>query len=250
MTILQERQFPHLMEQLKLALKAQGLRNRDIAQRLGVSLATVKRWLTSDGINTRHLEDLCNLAKIDLLELLASSGKNAPGKIDQFTPSQERALGDDARLFFVFFSLLNGLSAEECRRELQLSAGSMDRILKQLSRLALIDVISSNHVRILTTRNVSWRKDGPLGKYSKPQLSFVDVRTGAEGALYMTHFVRLTEAGKAQVRYLMEELREEISRIARADRLDDTHARTWYGALFFVRPLDMNAIRASMAKTP
>jgi len=248
MTISHERQFPLLIEKLKLQLKAQGLRQRDIAQKLGVGLATVKRWLAGDGLTTQRLEDLCNLAKVDLFDLVVSSAEGDPGKTDRFTPSQEQALAENPKLFFVFFSLLNGLSPEDCQHELQLSAGAMEKSLQQLTRLGLIDVTSRGRVRLLTTRKVSWRKDGPLSKYWEPQQSFVDIQGGTHGALYMTDFVRLTEAGEAQVRYLMEELRREIDRIARSDRYEVGHGRTWYGLLFFARPLNMNSIRASMAK--
>jgi transcriptional regulator with XRE-family HTH domain len=249
MSISHGRQFPPLLEKLKLHLKAQGLRQRDIAQKLGVGLATVKRWLAGDGLTTQRLEELCDLAKIDLIDLVIANSDSVSGLADEFTPTQERALAANAKLFFVFFSLLNGLTPEECQRELQIPATTVEKTLQQLARLGLIDITSRARVRVLTARNVAWRKDGPLSKYWEPQQSFVDIKSGTHGALYMSNFVRLTEAGEAQVRHLMHELRDEIDRIARSDRYESTHERTWHGVLFLVRPLNMGAIRASLAKS-
>jgi len=93
---------------------------------------------------------------------------------------------------------------------------------------------------------VSWRKDGPVAKHFEARQSFVDV-ANAEDALAMSDFVRLTDAAVVQIRRLTEELRREIHRIAQVDRHDTTLERTWYGVLFFARPLNMPAIRSSMS---
>jgi transcriptional regulator with XRE-family HTH domain len=246
MAFSQDRQFPLLMDNLKLHLKAQGLRQRDIADRLGVGLATVKRWLAGDGLTTRRLEDLCDLAKIELFELVEMTARGHSGKAERFTPSQERALGKDPRLFFIFFSLLNGWPPEECERELRISSQTMQAQLQMLVRLGLIDVLSGGRIRVLTTRMVSWRKDGPVAKHFEARQSFVDVEN-AEDALTMSDFVRLTETAVVQVRRLTEELRREIHRIAQVDRHDPDLERTWYGVLFFARPLNMPAIRSSIS---
>jgi transcriptional regulator with XRE-family HTH domain len=149
MPLSHDRQFPLLIENLKLHLKAEGLSQRDIAERLGVGLATVKRWLAGEGLTTRRLEDLCDLAGIELFELVESTGRARTARSDRFTPSQERALGKDARLFFIFFSLLNGWPPEDCERELWLSPGTMQGQLQTLSRLGLIDLLSGGRIRVL-----------------------------------------------------------------------------------------------------
>jgi transcriptional regulator with XRE-family HTH domain len=246
MPLSQDRQFPLLIESLKLHLKAQGLRQSDIAARLGVGLATVKRWLAGDGLTTRRLEDLCELANVSLFDLVESVGRTHSARQTQFTPTQERALGRDGRLFFIFFSLLNGWPPGDCERELGISHQTMQAQLESLARLGLIDLLAGGRMRVLTTRTVAWRKDGPLAKYFEARKSFLDVER-ADVALSMSDFVRLTDAGVAQVRRLTDELRREIHRIAQTDRQDSALERTWYGMLFFARPLNMAAVRASIS---
>lgn len=248
MPLSHDRQFPLLLENLRQHLKAEGLRQKDIAARLGVGLATVKRWLAGEGLTTSRLEDLCDLAKIELFELVESVGRTHAAKQDRFTPNQERVLGRDPRLFFIFFSLLNGWPPEECERELGISHEVMQSELQMLVRLGLIDLLSGGRVRVLTTRTVSWRKDGPLARHFAARRSFVDVRD-AEDALYMSDFVRLSDAGIVELRRLMDEARREIHRIAQSDRRDTSVERSWYGILFFARPLNMDAIRRSISET-
>jgi transcriptional regulator with XRE-family HTH domain len=246
MPLSHDRQFPLLLENLKLHLKAEGLRQKDIAERLGVGLATVKRWLAGEGLTTSRLEDLCDLAKIELFELVEAVGRARAAKQERFTPNQERVLGRNPRLFFIFFSLLNGWPPEDCERELGISHETMQAELQMLVRLGLIDLLGGGRVRVLTARTVSWRKDGPLARHFEARRSFVDVGD-AEDALYMSDFVRLSEAGIIQLRRLMDEARREIHRIAQSDRRDPDLERTWHGVLFLARPLNMEAIRRSIS---
>src|ERR1700759_5576958 len=142
-----DRQFPALIDNLKLHLKAQGLRQRDIADRLGVGLATGKRWRAGEGLTTKRLEDLCDLAKIELFELVEMTARSHSGKAERFTPSQERALGRDPRLFFIFFSLLNGWPPEDCERELAISHQTMNGELQRLGRRRPVDTPSGGGAR-------------------------------------------------------------------------------------------------------
>ena len=242
------RQFPQLIEALKAQLKAQGLRQRDIADRLGVGLATVKRWLAGDGLTTQRMEDLCDLAKISLVELVEAAAREPADRSTQFSPSQERALAEDSRLFFVFFSLLNGWPTEDCERELALDPDTMQTILRRLVRLGLVDVLPGGRVRVLTVREVAWRQNGPLSKNFAARRDFVE-RGGDAQDLHMSDFVKLSAAGLNEVRDLLEELRREIHRVARADRHRTASSRTWQGLLFLVHPLRMDAIRATMSGT-
>lgn len=240
------RQFPLLIETLKAQLKAQGLTQRDVAGRLGVGLATVKRWLAGEGLTTQRMEDLCDLAKISLMELVEAAAREPPDRITKFSPSQERALAEDPQLFFIFFSLLNGWPPEDCESELGIPSERMQPLLKRLVRLGLIDILPGGRVRALTVREVAWRQDGPLSKNFAARKDFVE-RGGGADSLYISDFIKLSAAGLNEMRDLLAEMRREIHRIARADRHRVAQHRSWQGLLFLVQPLKMDAIRAMMS---
>lgn len=217
--------------------------------RLGIGLATAKRWLSGEGLTTASFEELCSLAGVELFDLVEAVGRKQSGLIERFSATQERALGRDPRLFFIFFSLLNGWPLQDCERELRISAGTMASKLQMLARLGLIDLLPAGRIRILASRTVAWSKDGPVAKYFEARKSFIDADE-ADEALAMSDFVRLTQSGVQQVRRLTDQVRREIYRIAQSDRSDPIQDRTWYGVLFYARPLNMDAIRASMADEP
>lgn len=245
-----ERQLPGLLRALKVQLRASGLRQRDLAARLGVGFSTVKRWLTGDGLDAQRLEDLCELAGISLAELVELAAHELPDRITQFTPHQEQVLARDPCLFFLFFSLLNGRSAAECALELDISSADLVAMLQQLAHLALIRVYPDARLRVLAARDISWRKSGPLARHFEIRKRFVDISMRDADTLYMPDFFRLSSHGVAQVNQLCESFRRELHRIADADQRAGAGDLTWHGALFLMRPLDMKAIRTSLNAAP
>lgn len=279
------RQFPLILAALKAELKARGLRQRDVAEKLGVGLATVKRWLAGDGLSTSHLEDLCELAGVDLLDLIAAAAQPASALIDRFTPHQEQTLAQNPQLFFSFFSLLNGWSTADCQAELEISAQQMAQLQQQLVRLGLIDQRADGRLRLLATRDITWRKNGPLAKYFAVTKTFTDFDPRRDHAVHMADFVRLSPAGVERVAALVAQLRGELHRIAADDQQVELNQQAeqrkeaaldggarqaaarqqkagkqkatqkgtgagfvWHGILFLLRPLDMKNIRSALAK--
>lgn len=242
-----ERQFPQVLALLKAELKARGLRQRDVAERLGVALATVKRWLAGDGLTVERLEELCALAGLDLFDLVATAAQRAHTLLDRFTPHQEQVLAQNPQLFFTFFSLLNGWPVDECRAELRIAQDHMQRLLQQLERLGLIDLRPDGRIRLLATRAITWRKNGPLAKYFAVTRTFVDFDPRRDHAVHMADFVRLSPVGVERVANLVAQLRRELHRIAEEDQKNTDSSFVWHGLLFLLRPLDMTNIRRTLA---
>src|SRR3984885_6385641 len=66
-------EIPLLLRALKSQLKARGLLYHDVAEKLGVSETTVKRYLTGHSLTVEILEDLCGVVDIRLSDLLVIS---------------------------------------------------------------------------------------------------------------------------------------------------------------------------------
>ncbi len=237
-----------LLENLRFHLKARGLRQQDVADRLGVGLATVKRWLSGESLNFRRLEELCELANVELYDLISTTENSNSRKQTKLTPTQERALGSDQVLFFLFFALLHDCPVEDCMRDLSLTREEMTEALGKLERLGLLDIRSPNRVRMLTIRDVTWRENGPMAIHFKARKSFV-VEPASSDMISTAAFVPLSSESLEKIRALMEENRREVQRIGYS-RQTAGQDRTWYGVLFFARPLDMHGIRKRSEKRP
>jgi len=243
-----DRQSPQLLTALKAALRAQGIRQRDVAERLGVGLATVKRWLAGNGLTLERLEDICFIAGIDLLDLIATIPASGPPLLERFTPHQEQVLSQNPPLFFLFFSLLNGWPPEECRRELRLPAERMAALLAELQRLGLIASRPGGRLRLLASRDITWRQRGPLAKYFAVTKTFIDFDPLRDHAVYMADFLRLSPAGVEHVATRVAQLRRELHRIAEEDQKNRDGQFIWHGLLMLARPLNMANIRAALAR--
>ncbi len=246
MSLSDRSQVKALLESLRFHLKARGLRQQDVADRLGVGLATVKRWVSGESLSLRHLEELCELANVELYDLIMTTENSTSRKQTKFTPSQERVLGTDQMLFFLFFALLNDWPIDDCMRDMSLSEQEMKEALLRLERLGLLDIRAADRVRMLTTRDVSWRADGPIARYFRAQGSFV-TETGSADVISTAAFVPLCADSLVKMRTLMDENRREVQRIANSGHAARQN-RTWYGVLFFARPLNMNGLRTRIEK--
>ena len=241
MSVSGRSQVNALLENLRFHLKARGLRQQDVADRMGVGLATVKRWLSGESLNFKRLEELCELANVELYDLISTTENSNSRKQTKFTPTQERALGNDQVLFFLFFALLHDWPVEDCMRDLSLTREEMNEALGKLERLGLLDIRSPDRVRMLTIRDVAWRENGPIAIHMKARGSFV-IEPITPEMISSSAFVPLCSESVAKVRALMEENRREVERIAYSRRTS-RRDRTWYGVLFYARPLDLRGIR-------
>ncbi|MCG3169354.1 MAG: hypothetical protein CALGDGBN_00872 [Pseudomonadales bacterium] len=243
------RQLPALLRILKAQLRAAGLRQQDVADRLGVGVSTVKRWLGGGGLDASRLEDLCELAGLSLAELVELATTEQPGKLVHFTPHQEEMLARDQRLFILFFALLNGRTRAQCTLELRVAGSELDRLLETLAHLGLIRLLPGGQMRVLAERWIAWRPTGPLARQFKLRRSFLDQRVPDEDALYMPDFFPLSARGVGNVRLLCEQFRRDLHRIAEVDQNSAGERTRWHGTVFLLRPLDMTPIRAAF-ETP
>ena len=228
---------------LKQALHREGVRNRDIAERLGVGIATVKRWLSGQGLTVDRLEDLCELASLTMAELVEQA--SAPNVSIHLTLRQERELIAEDLLGFLFFSLLNGWPPDVFQREFEVSDELMSDYLNRLWRLGLIELSGSGRVRPMTGRRIIWRPGGPMARHFEKHIKplFVGMDFGAPDALYVSDIAKLSPAGVRQIASLMERVRIEFRQIADADRKDTATTRQWHALLFLARPLELSAVR-------
>ena len=226
---------------LRRALKARGLRVREVAEAVGVAEPTLWRWLRGDGLTLDRLDQICALAGLDLRDLLALGEEDRP---DSFTLAQERVLAADRGLALVFFAILEGAQRGELERRIGLPPARLDAHLERLKRIGLIEQRGSGRIRPGVRRSVRWRRGGPLAtsfeRTVKPHLLSIDF--GLPDAIYVSDMVAMSAAGRARVHALFEALREDIHRIAEQERVAYLDGQDWSGVLMMVHPLDLEGL--------
>lgn len=233
-----------LLAVLRRHLRAEGWRARRIAGALAVSEPTIKRWLAGRGLTLDRLEALAGLCALSLADLVRESEAPPPHLANELTLAQEKALSDDILLSFLFIAILNGESWEELARDLAIPNAAMQTMLDRLYKLALIDRLPGGRVRTRVNPHIVWRKL-PMRRQFELQMKrqFLAMDFSADGAIYGSTVIKLSEAGAAQMAEMIERHRRELSALAAADRAESHLPRNWHAVLSAARPLDLAQLR-------
>lgn len=235
---------------LKSALRDSGWTSPRLSHKFDVSIATVKRWLSGQGLTLERLEALAGLAGITLAELADSGDHAAHALSQQLTLAQESALSEDSMLSLLFIVLLAGEGWDEFERDFDLPDGTVRSLLARLEKLALIDLLPGGNIRVKVDRGVLWRKTPLRQRFEtemKPQfvaMDFADPR-----AVYASELVKLSDAGAARVAEMIERHRRELQDLALKDRREAVLPRHWHAVLFASRPLDESRLAGPTVQT-
>ena len=222
---------------LKRLLKARGLKYVDVARALDLSEATVKRQLSRGPIELERLDRLCEWLEIDLFEL-ARLARRAAQAAPQLTLAQETALAAEPRLLMVFHLLCNDWNVAAIRAEFGLSAPQTVKLLTQLDRLALIDLLPGDEVRLRVPRDVHWRNPGPVRqRYAQVATGeFLRDAFGERHALLRLEVKELGDASLALLRRRLDRLAAEFNEMAEMDASLPERQRRSVGMLLALRP--------------
>lgn len=228
---------------LKRFLRSRGVTYAQLASRLDLSEASVKRVLSRGPITLDRLDAICVALDLDFQELARMSRQHT--KADQdLTPEQESALADDAKLLAVFSLLLNDWSAAEICAEYAISAIECVRLLSRLDRLGLIALQPGNRVKLNTARRMVWRKSGPIRKrYESSVLREFFASDFADQGEALRFEVR--ELGSASLSVLqrrMQRLAEEFNELADLDASLPAQERRSVGFAGAIRPWVFSAL--------
>jgi len=89
-----------LVETLKRVLKGQGITYAQVAERLRLSEASVKRMFSRRDFTLQRLEDVCRIAGLDFGELAREAAGDS-ARITQLSVEQEREIVSDPKMLMV-----------------------------------------------------------------------------------------------------------------------------------------------------
>ena len=153
-----------LVDELKRALRDAGMTYRDVAQHLALSEASVKRLFSQRSFSLQRMERVLELLRMDFDDLIERV-KSRREYVTEMTPEQEEALVSDTDLLVVAFLVLNRWRFDEIIAVYELDAKHVESLLIRLDRLRFIELLPFNRYRLLTARNFTWRRNGPVQQY-------------------------------------------------------------------------------------
>lgn len=208
-----------IIQVLKRSLKTKGLTYRELAKRVGLSEASVKRVFSANTFTLQRLESICTAIGISVAELvrLASEAQDSGSRL--LTLEQEELLARDGRLFACFYLLLNGRSSPEILKRMQLNERELRKFYVALDAAKLIELQPRLKVRLRVGPVITWRAEGPLFRVYQGRVKEEFLQSEFRGTLEALRF-RSAEISEASARILarkLERLEQDFVELATLD---------------------------------
>lgn len=227
------RQSRMLKAVLKQQIRIRGMRYKDIADQLGVSVMTVKRYLNSNRVPIEVLEDIGACLGLGLLELAELARADDRGDALDLELQQEIALASDYALALMRLLLYSGMTVAEIMDEYDVEESTVVGLLTRLDRLKLIELLPGNRVRIRGPRHVEWKPGGPIRRTIDNDIrtSFVAMDFANTDDFFGYETVRLTKSSVKQLEDHMRNLVHQVRILHRLDQGAKSEDKQWHTVL-------------------
>lgn len=240
-----------LIDELKRRLKDQRITYADLAKALKLSESSVKRMFAKKSMSLRRLEEICNLLRLEISDVVeAMHGQRR--YVTELTREQEAALVADPKLLLFAYLLIHGWQIEEITKEYEIDEREAERLLIRLHRAKLVELLPLNRFKLLTARNFTWRRNGPVQKFfeNEVQREFLAADFTADDARFRFVAGRLSRPALVQMQNAIERIARDFDQLVERDLSLPRAERPVCGAVFAIRPWEFSQFARLKRKKP
>ncbi len=171
-----------IIDTLKRELRRQGVNYRQVAQKLGLSEASVKRLFSDHAFTLDRISKVCELLNFEIADLIHEMEKNVE-LTTQLTLEQETELTSDMKLLLMAHFLMNKLSFDQIISIYDISEREGIRLLAKLDRMKLIELLPGNRIKLIVAKDFSFIPGGPIQRFYEKivQQEFFDASFDGNG---------------------------------------------------------------------
>jgi len=233
-----------LIDTLKRALKDHRLTYAEIAKRLKMSEANVKRMFAARRFTMQRLEDICNLMKMELSDLFQLYEESRQ-RITQLTHEQEQELIQDAKLLLVAVSVRNRLTFNDIVTNYKISETECIRCLAKLDKIKLIDLLPNNRIKLRFDEGFRWLPNGPIERFFEKQIKNEFLKSNFKDDLEQRLFLfgLLSETSIQVLLKKIQLVSKEFTELHRQDGSIPLDKRRNIGFMMALRPWELDVLR-------
>lgn len=207
------------LDALKRSLKAKGITYRNLATRLDLSEASVKRVFAEGSLSLDRIGIILDALEMSFLDIAKLARPKGIDDGDTLTFDQESVLAADVKLLSFFHLLLFGSSPEEIHAMYELSSRDAERYVRTLADLGLVKQRPNGTIKTLKSRNIRWRDDGPLRAAFGKKIRDDFLARAFDGEREMMTFRTrsLTASSQALLKRRMEQILGELDSLSGVD---------------------------------
>lgn len=231
-------QTQNILSSLKKCLRIRGLTYRDLADSLGISEASVKRNFSENSFSLQRLEQVCQFLDMSFYDLARLTRLGSEEDITALSVQQEEALAKDPLVLTYFYLLLTGRSPSKIATEFGLDDLQQSTMLARLSKLGLVELLPKNNARLLTSRRIDWRHNGPIRKMyqQEVQRAFMDSDFKESDEIFRFETGELSPASVSLLAKKLEKLAQEFDEFTELDISTTPTGKKAYGMMLCFRP--------------
>ncbi len=208
----------HLIQALKKALKAHGLTYKDVAKKIDMSEASIKRLFSEKNFTLKRLEQLCLCMDMELSDLLKLMNEEEQ-YISQLSVEQEKEIAGDLKLLLMTVCVLNRWTMDDITFRYNISETEGIQYLAKLDRLKIIELLPKNKIKLLIAANFEWRENGPIQQFfqSKIESDFFSTKFNKMNERLLVANGMLAHNSNAVFQKKMEKLMKEFNELNDSD---------------------------------
>lgn len=236
-------QTVQLVDTLKKILRERKVTYAEIADHLELSEANVKRMFSKRHFTLARLESVCTLINIDL-GFLMNRMQEESKLIDSMSLEAETELINNIKLLMIAQLLINRWTLEEIVSTYTFDDCEVTRLLAQLDRLGVIELLPGNRARVLVSRHFKWINNGPVQKYFKKHVAaeFFDCDFDLNsGELLIFVYGMLSRASNAQIQNSIRRLAREFDELCKEDSKQPLKDIYGTGVVMAMRPWELSS---------
>jgi transcriptional regulator with XRE-family HTH domain len=234
-----------LVDLLKRRLRSHGITYAQVAARLDLSEASVKRLFSRRDFTLQRIEDVCRAAGIDFADL-ARELIQEPAGVTHLSIEQEREIISDPRLLLVALCAVGNWTFEQIVDTYDIPRVDCIRYLTRLDKRRIIELLPQNRIRPLISRTFAWLPDGPIQRYFRERIEAEYLGSAFDGTNELFLFISGMLSKKSTVELIgrMRRLAAEFADTHREDLALPLEQRHGTSALLAIRPWEPRAFRA------
>lgn len=226
-----------LIDALKRILRSRRVTYADLARRIGLSEASVKRLFSQRTFTLARLQQVLQALEMDFFELarLARGAGDAP---QEMTEAQEHALASEPHLMGVFYLLFNDWQPAQILARYELAPVELTRLLAKLDRLQLIDLLPGDRVKLRVSRHLRLKPGGAIRARhgQRTMTEFLAVEFDRHGGHFLFEFRDISPASLAVMQRKIDRLAAEFNELAELDSTLPPEQRQSIGLALGMRP--------------
>lgn len=235
-------QTAQLVDALKRILRERKITYADVAERLDLSEANVKRMFSKRHFTLSRLEDICAMAGTDLSYLMLRMHEQAM-TLDELSEQEEAELVSNPKLLLMAQLMISRWSLEDILATYRFEADEVEQLLAQLEQLGVVECLPGGQVQTRISRDFRWLHNGPVYRFFQQQVAgeFFDSKFDTRaGELLVFVAGMLSRESNQRMQTAMRRLAKEFDEMSKEDAKQPVDETFGTALVLAMRPWELS----------